>query len=210
MKPSKEYILFILGVTGGIGSGKSTVSSILRERGVLVLDADGISRKVTEADGLAIENIREVFGNRAINNDNSLNRKYMASIVFNDNTKLDMLSSIIHKYVFEYMNNVIAEERNKGTKAIVLDVPIPVKNGFVSICNRIWVVTCDEDVRIQRLLKRGMTEDDARRRISVQMTDDEYRAIGNSEIDNSGTLEELVARVEGLIEEDFLSRGIRI
>ncbi|MCQ2482345.1 MAG: dephospho-CoA kinase [Clostridia bacterium] len=202
--------MFILGVTGGIGSGKSTVSSILRERGVLVLDADEISRKVTEADGLAIESIREAFGNRAIGPDNALNRKYMASVVFNDNTKLDLLSSIIHRYVFEYMNKVIDEERNKGTKAIVLDVPIPVKNGFVSACNRIWVVTCDEEVRIQRLLKRGMTEDDARRRISVQMTDDEYLAIGNCEIDNSGTLDELETRVQELIEEDFLSRGIRI
>ncbi len=202
--------MFILGVTGGIGSGKSTVSSILRERGVLVLDADEISRKVTEADGLAIDSIREAFGNKAIGSDNALNRKYMASVVFNDNTKLDLLSSIIHRYVFEYMNKVIDEERNKGTKAIVLDVPIPVKNGFVSACNRIWVVTCDEEVRIQRLLKRGMTEDDARRRISVQMTDDEYLAIGNSEIDNSGTLDELETRVQELIEEDFLSRGIRI
>lgn len=202
--------MFILGVTGGIGSGKSTVSSILRERGVLVLDADAISHEVTKADGLAIENIREVFGAKAINSDNSMNRKYMASVVFNDNTKLDILSQIIHRYVFIYMDKVIEEERNKGTRAIVLDVPIPVNNGFVSRCNRIWVVTCEENVRIQRLINRGLTEDDIRRRISVQMTDEEYLAIGDSEINNSGSLEDLNARVEELIEADFHSRGIRV
>lgn len=202
--------MFILGVTGGIGSGKSTVSSILRERGVLVLDADAISHEVTKTDGLAIENIREVFGAKAINSDNSMNRKYMASVVFNDNTKLDILSQIIHRYVFIYMDKVIEEERNKGTRAIVLDVPIPVNNGFVSRCNRIWVVTCEENVRIQRLINRGLTEDDIRRRISVQMTDEEYLAIGDSEINNSGSLEDLNARVEELIEADFHSRGIRV
>lgn len=202
--------MFILGVTGGIGSGKSTVSSILRDRGVLVLDADEISHKVTESDGLAIEPIRELFGNRAINSDNSLNRKYVSSIVFDDRTKLDNLSTIIHRCVFEYMDKVIEEERQKGTKALVLDVPIPVKNGFVSRCNQIWVVTCEETVRVERIVKRGMTEEEARRRMAMQMTDDEYLALGDFEINNSGTREELETRINELIVAEFHSRGIRI
>ncbi|MCQ2533276.1 MAG: dephospho-CoA kinase [Clostridia bacterium] len=202
--------MFILGVTGGIGSGKSTVSSILRDKGVLVLDADEISHKVTEADGLAIESIRELFGNRAINSDNSLNRKYVSSIVFDDRTKLDNLSTIIHRCVFEYMDKVIEEERQKGTKALVLDVPIPVKNGFVSRCNQIWVVTCEETVRVERIVKRGMSEEEARRRMAMQMTDDEYLALGDFEINNSGTREELETRINELIVAEFHSRGIRI
>lgn len=202
--------MFILGVTGGIGSGKSTVSAILRDRGVLVLDADEISHKVTEANGLAIEEIRELFGNKAINLDNSLNRKYVSSIVFEDRTKLDNLSAIIHKCVFDYMDKVITEERQKGTKAIVLDVPIPVKNGFVSRCNQIWVVTCEETVRIDRIVKRGMTEEDARRRIEMQMTDEEYLEIADFEVNNSGSKEELEDRVNELIVSEFHSRGIRI
>lgn len=202
--------MFILGVTGGIGSGKSTVSSILRDRGVLVLDADEISHKVTESDGLAIEPIRELFGNRAINSDNSLNRKYVSSIVFDDRTKLDNLSTIIHRCVFEYMDKVIEEERQKGTKALVLDVPIPVKNGFVSRCNQIWVVTCEETVRVERIVKRGMSEEEARRRMAMQMTDDEYLALGDFEINNSGTREELETRINELIVAEFHSRGIRI
>ena len=201
--------MFVLGVTGGIGTGKSTVSGILRDRGLLVLDADQISRDVTDVDGIANEEIAQVFGNRAIRN-NALDRKYISSIVFNDKTKLDILSSIIHKHVLKYIADQLEKERAKGTKCVVLDVPIPVEKGFVDKCNQIWVVTCDTEIKLRRLVDRGMTLDDAKRRIAMQMTDEEYLNIGDHEINNSGTIDDLISRVEELIKEQLYERGIRI
>ncbi len=201
--------MFVLGVTGGIGTGKSTVSGILRDRGLLVLDADQISKDVTDVDGIANEEIAQVFGNRALRN-NALDRKYISSIVFNDKTKLDKLSAIIHKYVLKYIADQLEKERARGTKCVVLDVPIPVEKGFVDKCNQIWVVTCDTEIKLRRLVDRGMTLDDAKRRIAMQMTDEEYLNIGDFEINNSGSFDDLIARVEELIKEQLYERGIRI
>jgi len=201
--------MFVLGITGGIGSGKSTVSRILEDRGLLVLDADEISRQVTAAGGKAVPVIAELFGPRAVLSDGSMNRKYVSGIVFEDKQGLDMLSSIVHKYVFAEMEERLGREREKGTKCVVLDVPIPV-NKFVDLCNQIWVVTCDIDVRLARLEKRGMPKDEALRRIDMQMTDDEYCELGDFAIDNSWDLDELNSKVDKLIKEQLHERGIRI
>ena len=201
--------MFVLGITGGIGSGKSTVSGILEDRGLLVLDADEISRQVTAAGGKAVPKIAEVFGTRAILSDGSMNRKYISGIVFEDKKGLDVLSTIIHRYVFEEMEERLNKEREKGTKCVVLDVPIPV-NKFVDLCNQIWVVTCDIEVRLARLEKRGMNREEALRRIEMQMTDDEYCVLGSHSIDNSWDLDELNAKVDKLIKEELHERGIRI
>lgn len=201
--------MFVLGVTGGIGSGKSTVSEILGNRGIRVLDADRISKEVTDLNGIALPEIAEVFGNRSIKN-GALDRKYISSIVFNDKTKLDVLSSIIHRYVLEYIAVEIDKERQRGTKCVVLDVPIPVRKGFLDKCNQVWVVTCDMNVRLNRLSDRGMNIEDAKRRIAMQMTDEEYVSLGDFEIDNSGSLDDLHQKVEALITKQLHERGIRI
>lgn len=201
--------MFVLGITGGIGSGKSTVSGILEQRGIKVLDADRISKEVTDVNGIALPEIIEVFGNRAVKN-NALDRKYISSIVFNDKTKLDVLSAIIHKYVLEFIAQEIEKERTRGTKCLVLDVPIPVKKGFIDKCNQIWVVTCDMDVRLKRIQDRGMNIEDAKRRIAMQMTDEEYVSLGDFEINNSGDLDDLHRKVEELITKQLHERGIRV
>ena len=201
--------MFVLGITGGIGSGKSTVSSLLAERGLLVLDADEISRNVTGPMGRAMPEIAATFGNKVVSANGALNRKAMSNIAFSDKKKLDELSSIIHRHVFEQIDETLTKEKEKGTKCVVLDVPIPV-NKFRELCNQIWVVTCDKDVRLARLQKRGMEKEEAERRIAVQMTDDEYCELGDHSIDNSWDLEDLKDKVEVLIREQLYERGIRI
>lgn len=201
--------MFVLGITGGIGSGKSTVSSILRDKGLLVLDADEISKKVTEPGGKAIPAIAEEFGPRAVGAGGVMNRKAVSQIVFSDKKRLDTLSSIVHRYVFEEMEEQVQKEREKGTKCVVLDVPIPVTR-FTDMCNQIWVVTCDKEVRLARLAKRGLEKDEANRRIDMQMSDDEYCSLGDFTIDNSWDLEDLNDKVEMLIKDQLHSRGIRI
>ncbi len=202
--------MFIVGITGGIGTGKSSVAGIFAGKGIRVLDADEISREVTGVDGAALPEIRELFGSKAIDPKNSLNRKYVASLVFSDRTKLDKLSAIIHKYVFERISAEIDLERNRGTKLIVMDVPIPVKKGFADICNQIWVISADESVRLERLVERGMDADEAKRRMSMQMTREEYEDLADFVIVNDGTREELMSQVLKIIDKELLERGIRI
>lgn len=201
--------MFVLGITGGIGSGKSTVSGILAERGLLVLDADEISRAVTASCGRAMPEIAETFGKKVVTASGALNRRVMSDIVFGDKKKLDDLSTIIHKHVFEQIEETLKKEKERGSKCVVLDVPIPV-NRFLEICDQVWVVTCDKDVRLARLQKRGMDKEEAERRIAVQMTDDEYCELGDHSIDNSWDIGELKDKVEVLIREQLYERGIRI
>ncbi|MBR3247871.1 MAG: dephospho-CoA kinase [Clostridiales bacterium] len=201
--------MFVLGITGGIGSGKSTVSGILADKGLPVLDADEISRSVTGPGGRAMPEIAATFGNKVVTSSGALNRRVMSDIAFGDKKKLDELSTIIHRHVFEQIDENIAKEKEKGTKCVVLDVPIPV-NKFRELCDQIWVVTCDKDVRLARLQKRGMDKAEAERRIEVQMTDDEYCELGDHSIDNSWDLDDLKDKVEVLIREQLHERGIRI
>ena len=153
--------------------------------------------------------IAATFGNKVVSANGALNRKAMSNIAFSDKKKLDELSSIIHRHVFEQIDETLTKEKEKGTKCVVLDVPIPV-NKFRELCNQIWVVTCDKDVRLARLQKRGMEKEEAERRIAVQMTDDEYCELGDHSIDNSWDLEDLKDKVEVLIREQLYERGIRI
>lgn len=201
--------MFVLGITGGIGSGKSTVSGILAEKGLTVLDADEISRAVTAPGGRAMPEIAATFGNKVVTANGALNRRVMSDIAFSDKKKLDDLSTIIHRHVFEQIDETLAKEKEKGAKCVVLDVPIPV-NKFRELCDQIWVVTCDKDVRLARLQKRGMDKDEAERRIAVQMTDDEYCELGDHSIDNSWDIDDLRDKVEVLIREQLHERGIRI
>jgi dephospho-CoA kinase len=141
----------IIGVTGGIGAGKSSVSSILRELGAVVLDADQISREVTEPGKQAWQQIIKAFGNDVLMPDQRLDRKKLAGIVFRSRQKRLLLENIIHREVTEIMKRQIDALKNQGFDGvIVLDVPIPVKKGFQDTVDQIWVVTCHDEERIRR------------------------------------------------------------
>ncbi len=201
--------MFIIGVTGGIGCGKSEVSRICRDYGLDVIDADEISRNATASGGAAIRDIEDAFGKKVIAEDGSLNRKAMSDLVFKNKKSLDLLASIIHRYVIEEIQRRVDDYKGKKRKAIVLDVPIPVKNGFVDLCDQIWMVWADDDVRIKRLNLRGMTTKDANRRILSQMTREQYEAIADKVILNNGSLEELENQVRELLDEELHVRGIK-
>jgi dephospho-CoA kinase len=201
--------MFIIGITGGIGSGKTTVANICGQTGLPVLDADQISRDATAAGGSAIPAITDLFGQAMLNQDGSLDREKMASLVFKDRKSLDKLSAIIHRQVLTEISIAIDRYQEKGVKAIFLDVPIPVKQGFLDRCDQVWVVRADDPVRIRRLTERGMSEEEARRRIAMQMTDAEYQAIGDRIIENNRDYASLHAQVRELIGQELGQRGIR-
>ncbi len=202
--------MFVIGITGGIGTGKSTVAGIFADRGVRVLDADEISRKVTGHNGRALESIRSLLGDKMIDSSGELNRKLVAGMVFSDRTKLDKLSAVIHRHVLDEIAEELEKEREKGTKVIILDVPIPVQKGFLDVCNQIWVISADEEIRLQRLENRGMSRDDARRRMDMQMTREEYEELADIIIENNSDEEYLKEQINLHIKEELEKRGIRI
>lgn len=201
--------MFVIGLTGGIGCGKSTAADICRDYGLPVIDADVISREVTSEGGAAIAEITAAFGNRIIDEDGSLDRSKMAQIVFEDKKTLDRLSRIVHKYVIEQIKNKTEKFRQEKCRALVLDVPIPVKDGFLDICDQVWLIWADDDKRLSRLKDRGMDEEEAKRRISFQMTREEYENISHFIIENNGTINELSEAVRAKLDEQLHMRGIK-
>ena len=202
--------MFVLGITGGIGCGKSTVAAICRDAGLPVIDADELSRQVTAAGGAALTELRDLFGPSVLDEQGALNRQRMARLVFSDRNKLDQLSAVIHRHVLDTMRAEVEKLREKKQRAVVLDVPIPVKHGFLDLCDQVWVVWSSDEVRIARLNRRGMGEDEARRRMAMQMSRDEYIALADHVIENDSSLDALRASVEALLIQELKERGVRI
>ncbi len=187
MRQNKDSL--VLGITGGIGSGKSTVSHILKELGAVIIDADIISRQVVMPGEIALKELLDTFGNDIIDEYGQLKRKILAEIVFNDNNKLNILNSILHKYVAQRIEDNVKEQLLKKTKVIVIDAPIPIKIGFLNLCDQVWAVVASMELRIERVMKRSeMTYEEAVSRINSQIHDDEYIKIANTIIYNNKDL----------------------
>lgn len=202
--------MFIIGITGGIGCGKSTAAQICRQAGMPVIDADELSREVTAAGGSAMPAIIAQFGPGAADSTGALDRQHMAKKVFQNHRALDQLSTIIHTQVIEQIIQRVKKLEEKKTRAVVLDVPIPVKHGFLDLCDQVWVIWANEEVRLARLAMRGMPEDEARRRMAMQMTRDEYFALATHILDNDGMPEDLAIKINQLLDEELGKRGIRL
>jgi dephospho-CoA kinase len=202
--------MFVLGITGGIGSGKSTVAAICREAGLPVIDADELSRQVTAPGGAAIPELTELFGTGIIDEAGALDRQKMARLVFRNRKALDQLSAVVHRHVLDAIREQVDKLAAGKQRAVVLDVPIPVKHGFLDLCSQVWVVWADESIRKERLNRRGMEEEEAVRRMSMQMSRDDYVAIADQVIENDGTLDELREKVRELLILELKERGIKI
>lgn len=200
--------MYVIGVTGGIGTGKSTVASFFSKMGLPVLDADQISHEVTEPGGAAVEEVVQTFGEEILDDSGNIDRQKLGSVVFRDKNKLDRLSAIVHCHVIETLQNQVKALTKKKVKACVLDVPIPVQEGFLDQSDHVILVWADEAIRLGRLAGRGMDEAEARRRISMQMTREEYAALANETVLNNGTLRDLQTAVEAIAERELRSRGI--
>lgn len=183
---------FVIGVSGGIGSGKSSVTEILGQLGAEVVDADLISHAVTQGNMPAVYEIAAAFGDQFVDMYGRLNRSALAKHVFGDREKLDKLEAIVHKYVVAEMIARVSDFRNRGTGVMVLDVPIPVKHGFLDLVDQVWIVDADREIRIDRVIKRSnITRQEAESRMASQLSPDEYISLADLVIPNNGTLQEL-------------------
>lgn len=184
-----------VGLTGGIGSGKSSVSALLVERGAHLVDADVIVRDLQRSGGPVLEAMVDRWGSQILQRDGELNRQAVAHIVFNDAAELDALSEIVNPAVVEEIGRRRdALKRERGV--VVLDIPLLVESGYDDLTGVI-VVDLDPEVAVQRLVDhRGFSEADARARIANQATRQERLAIAGFVVDNSGDLADLEGEVD--------------
>ncbi|MFZ9852794.1 MAG: dephospho-CoA kinase [Ilumatobacteraceae bacterium] len=189
--------MILVGLTGGIGSGKSTVSDLLRQRGAIVVDADAITREVQLPGSPVLVELAEAFGDHVIAADGTLDRAAVANVVFGDPESLKRLNAIVHPAVGRLMNDRILEQR--ATKnVVILDIPLLTENPREGLQGRI-VVDVPVETQVERLVSfRGFTEDDARARIARQATRDERLAGADFVIDNSGAPEDLAEQIDRL------------
>ena len=189
--------MILVGLTGGIGSGKSTVSEMLAARGAVIVDADAIVREIQEPGSPVIDQLVEAFGPSVVDSSGALDRQAMANIVFTDPDALKKLNGIVHPAVGAEMNRRVLDQRETHN-VVVLDIPLLTENPREGLQARI-VVDVPEELQIERLVEfRGFSEDDARARMSRQATRAERLSKADFVVDNSGTREDLVAQVDAL------------
>lgn len=184
----------IIGLTGGIASGKSTVSRALRELGAIVIDADEVAHTIMEPGKPAWEDIIEHFGSGVLNADQTIDREKLGAIVFNNPERLQVLNQITHPRVGEQFKQMIKDIKSQQADAVLfIEVPLLYETHMDRICDEVWVVWVDEETQIQRLMKRdGLSREDALKRIDAQMSLDEKARRADFVIDNRFSIEETI------------------
>src|SRR5215217_3467135 len=185
-----------IGLTGGIGAGKSTVSAAFNDCGGIIVDGDVIAREVVEPGTEGLASLVDAFGDDILLEDGALNRPALAAKAFADDEKRQLLNGIVHPLVARRREEIIAAV--SADAVVVEDIPLLVETGMAPRFPLGVVVTADEQTRVERLIKRGMDEADARARIKAQAPEEQRRAIADVLLDNSGPQGELVEKARDL------------
>lgn len=187
-----------IGITGGIGSGKSTVTKYLVKKGYEVIDCDKLARQVVEKGSPALGKLAEAFGTGILDEEGNLNRAATAELVFHDEEKREQLNSITHSAIYDIIDSIVSE---KPDGLFFIDAPLLFESGMEKDMDVVWLVSCRDDVRVRRIEQRdGMDAEMIQARIASQMSEDEKRRKAGEILDNSGTREELYEQVERLLE----------
>ena len=186
----------IIGLTGGIGSGKTSVASKLRALGARVFDADEVAKNAVLPGTEGFRKVVEIFGTQIVDAEGKLDRTVLAEIVFNDKESLKTLEEIIHGYVWQETDKFLIECRQAGERAVILDVPLLIECGWYKKVDEVWLVALPVEKQIMRTMERsGMTAEAVQARIAAQMSLDEKKKYATLIIDNSGTWEETEKQV---------------
>ena len=185
----------IIGLTGGIASGKSTVSNYLAELGAIIIDADKIAHEIMEKGKTAYWQVIEAFGREILAENGEIDRSRLGKIVFNNLEKKKILEEITHPQVIREMREKIEEYRAEN-KVIVLDIPLLFEAGLEFMVDEIWVVYVDRGTQLQRLMARdGLSYEEANKRIQAQMSLEKKRDLADFVINNKGNIEDLKRQV---------------
>lgn len=188
--------MHVIGLTGGIASGKSTVTSFFRERGIPVIDADILGHRTYDPGTETYQKVVETFGQDVVAADGTIDRKVLGSKVFGKPEELKKLTDIVWPGIRRLASEQLAEFEAAGNELVVLEAAVLLEAGWEDLVDEIWVVVVDPEIAIQRLASRnGLDPDAARARIASQLTNEERNARADVVIENNGTLDELNTRV---------------
>jgi dephospho-CoA kinase len=188
--------MLLIGLTGNIASGKSTVARLLSERGATIIDADVLARRVVEPGMPAFDEIVKRWGESVVAPDGGLDRDALRRLVFSDHEQLEQLNEIVHPEVAAYRDRLVDEARHRGDRMVVCDIPLLFERGMVDDFDRIVLVDAPRPVRLERLMReRGLSETESMDMIIAQMPAELKRARADYIIDNVGTVRELEERV---------------
>ncbi len=198
----------MLGITGGIASGKSTVSARLRELGAFVADADIKARLVMQSEDV-LQKVRLAFGNEVFFEDGALNRRALAAKAFASPEGTARLNSITHPAILAMLEEDCKNAEDSGLYPLaVIDAALLIESGAHKLCKSVWLVTCGEEERIERIMLRDdLSREEALSRIKRQMPDEEKAAFATRIIRNDGSLEELIKKVDAAFAEEIMVCG---
>ncbi len=190
----------VVGLTGGIASGKSLVSSYLQDLGAAIIDADELARKAVVPHSPAWQEIREYFGAGVFQPDGNIDRKKLADLVFNSRSEREKLNSIIHPRVIESTLRLKEKHQNeKRAPLIVIDAPLLIETGMYEHVDEVWVIAVPEQTQLERLVERdGLSMQRAQNRLASQMPLSEKLQYADRVIDNSGEIEKTIEQIDTL------------
>lgn len=192
----------VIGLTGGIASGKSTVSELLTAHGFKVVDADIASRQAVEKGTEGLARVKEVFGDEAINEDGNMNRSYVGEVIFNQPEKRLILNEIVHPIVRDIMEKEKEEYLEQGYN-VIMDIPLLFENDLQETVDEVWLVYTSESIQIDRLMERNdLSMEEAKARVYSQISIDKKRRMADHVIDNRDTKLELKQNLENLLFEE--------
>ncbi len=182
--------MLILGLTGGIACGKSTISLTLRKLGAAIIDGDALSRELTRPDGAALPAIRERFGDGVFLPEGTLNRRALGDVVFQDDDAREALDQIMQPLLRQMIVDGISAAQKQGVPVCVLDMPLLYEKELDSLCDRVWCAWLPRKTQIERLMARdGFTREQAELRLASQMPTDEKARRADVVIDTSGSIQ---------------------
>lgn len=187
----------VIGLTGGIASGKSTVSNMVKKLGITVVDADEISRDVVEIGKPAYNQIVDVFGADILQQDHTLDREKLGALIFSNQKRREQLNKIVHPEVRKEMLRQVKKEKKQGSRAVVLDIPLLFESKLTYMVDKTLLVYVDEQTQLERLMQRnGYAKAEAKLRIQSQLPLKDKRKLADEIIDNNGTIENTQTQVE--------------
>ena len=193
----------ILGLTGGIACGKSTIAETLRSLGAAIVDGDAISRGLTAPDGEALPGIRRLFGDGVFREDGTLNRGALGAIVFGDEKAMAEYNAMIQPMILRKIDEAVEAARAAGSEVCVMDMPLLYEVGLDRRCDRVWCAYVPEEVQVRRLLERdGLGREAALQRIRSQLPTEEKTARADVVIDTDRPMEETTAMVRELYDRE--------